>query len=142
MKNSMIDEAYEVIRSSGKVYPFNELYQQVTQNLGMSEEEKMAHIGQFYTELTIDGRFLNLGDNNWDLRENHTYARSHIDVNDVYSEVNSDEDSDEEDKQEEKAYDAEVEGKAVESDDDEKDDDEDGSEGKLADEDVKSLLEK
>ena len=141
MKNSMIDEAYEIIRSSDKIYSFTELYQLVTQNLGMSEEEKMSHIGQFYTELTMDGRFLNLGDNNWDLRENHTYARSHIDVNDVYSEVNSDADSDEEDKQEEKAYDAEVEGKSMDEED--KGDDADGEDGeKFATEDVKSLLDK
>lgn len=35
----------------------------------------------------MDGRFVNLGDNTWDLRKNNTYDKVHIDINDVYSDV-------------------------------------------------------
>ena len=35
----------------------------------------------------MDGRFVNLGDNQWDLRTNQTYDKVHIDMNDVYSDI-------------------------------------------------------
>ena len=38
-----------------------------------------------YTQLSLDGRFIILTDNNWDLRSRHVYSQVHIDMDDAYS---------------------------------------------------------
>ncbi len=53
----------------------------------MSEEDGRKVISQFYTNLTLDGRFVDLKDNEWGLRERETYDKVHIDMNAVYSEL-------------------------------------------------------
>ena len=69
----------------------------------LTEEEKASHIGALYTDLTLDGRFVTLTDNTWDLRSRHTYDKVHIDVNDVYSAIEeADDDKEEQDENEEK----------------------------------------
>ena len=53
----------------------------------LTDAEKADNISNFYTGLSLDGRFVNLGDNEWDLRANQTYDKVHIDMNDVYSDI-------------------------------------------------------
>ena len=53
----------------------------------LTDEESLAKIAQFYTNLSLDGRFVTLGNNEWDLRKNQTYDKVHIDMNDVYSDI-------------------------------------------------------
>lgn len=85
---SMVDVAYSILKQSNKkVFTFKEMYDEVATCLELSEEEKMNKMSKFYTNLTLDGRFVTLGDNTWDLRENQTYDKVHIDVNDVYSDI-------------------------------------------------------
>jgi DNA-directed RNA polymerase subunit delta len=107
---SMLDVAYELMSKSKKETTFGELYDQIAKILTMNDDEKKSHLGEFYTELTLDGRFVALTDNGWDLRARHTYDKVHIDVNDVYSDVEEG-DEDEEDEEEEKEFEAQIEGK-------------------------------
>jgi DNA-directed RNA polymerase subunit delta len=109
---SMLDVAYELMTKTHKEVTFTDLYDQIAKTLAMNDDEKKSHIGEFYTELTLDGRFVALTDNGWDLRARHTYDKVHIDVNDVYSDVEEG-DEDEEDEEEEKAFEAQIEGKPV-----------------------------
>ena len=97
----------------------------------MSEEEKNARLGTFYTDLTLDGRFVALTDNNWDLRKNHTYDKVHIDYNEVYSE---EEDSDDKDKEEES------EDEESEKEVDEEEGEEEGNKNVPLDEDIASFV--
>ena len=83
---SMLDEAYDIVVASGAAKSFMDLMNEVAANLEMSEEEKLSRLGAFYTDLSLDGRFVALTDNTWDLRSRHTYDKVHIDVNEVYSE--------------------------------------------------------
>ena len=39
----------------------------------------------FYTNITLDGRFITVGENNWDLRSRHKFSDVHIDMNDIYA---------------------------------------------------------
>ena len=74
---------------------------------GLSEEEAAKKAGQFFTNMMLDGRFVTLGENEWDLRERHTFDKVHIDMRDVYSDVQtSDDDFEEveEDEQYNKAF--------------------------------------
>lgn len=109
---SMLDVAYEIMSKAKGVMTFADLYAQVVAILEMNEDDKNSHLGEFYTELTLDGRFVAFTDNTWDLRARHTYAKVHIDANEVYSDL-EESDEDAEDVQEEKEYNAEIEGKAL-----------------------------
>ena len=110
MKNeSMIETAAKILEAEGHGLAFSELWKKIVAELEISEEEIPNRIGHFYTDLSLDGNFVALTDNVWDLRKRHTYDKVHSDVNDVYSDVNES-DMDEVDLAEEKDYNKSVEG--------------------------------
>ena len=111
-EKSMLEVAYDVIGASSKSLTFKELYDEVAAKLAMSDDEKNDRIGNFYTQLTLDGKFVVLMDNTWDLRARHTYEKVHIDMSEVYSDVNT-ADDDQETKKETDDYNAEIEGKPL-----------------------------
>ena len=121
-EKSMLDFAYEII-SEAKNLPisFHELWEAVCQKAGLSKEETRREISRFYTNLSLDGRFVTLTDNFWDLRSNHTFDKVHIDMNDVYTDVETTEEIDEEEieylkieKDEKEEIDEEIEGEEKE----------------------------
>lgn len=93
MKQSMTDVAYEVMSAYKKEVPFIELWTTVSAKLGLNETQFEDNIAQFYTDLSMDGRFLNMPKNNWDLRSRHTYSESVLDTDSIAI----DEDSEDED---------------------------------------------
>lgn len=99
MNKSNLDVAYEIVKGVDSI-SFKDLWNAVAQAQNFSEEEKATKVGKFYTNLILDGRFVNLGDNVWDLRERNTFDKVHIDMSECYSE--EEEDLDPEDLQEEK----------------------------------------
>lgn len=99
MNKSNLDVAYEIVKGVNSI-SFKALWNAVAQAQNFSEEEKATKVGKFYTNLILDGRFVNLGDNVWDLRERNTFDKVHIDMSECYSE--DEEDLDPEDLQEEK----------------------------------------
>ncbi len=132
-EKSMIDAAYEALEKHGGALTFTDLVNEVAAILEMSEEEKLARLGSLYTDLTLDGRFVALTDNFWDLRKNHTYDKVHIDYNEVYSE-DVEEEGEEKDKEEE-------EGEEGEGEEDDGNVEEEGEEKTVAlDEDVASFV--
>ena len=78
---------------------FYKLWQEVSEVKGFSEEEAEEKESLFYTNITLDGRFITTGENNWDLRSRHKFNEVHIDMNDIYNdeeeseEVEDDDDS-------------------------------------------------
>lgn len=84
---SMVDVAYSVLKEKGEIIKFSDLFNEVASRLELTDAEKADNISNFYTGLSLDGRFVNLGDNEWDLRVNQTYDKVHIDMNDVYSDI-------------------------------------------------------
>ena len=99
MNKSNLDVAYEIVKNVESI-SFNDLWNQVAEVQNFTEEEKATKVGKFYTNLILDGRFVNLGDNVWDLRERNTFDKVHIDMSECYSE--EEEDLDPEDIAEEK----------------------------------------
>lgn len=69
---SLPEAAYEILKSAKDPLSFQELYEEVAKEAEMTPEEHDARIGQFYTDLFLDGRFCLLSDNFWDLSERHT----------------------------------------------------------------------
>ncbi len=84
---SMVDVAYSILKNGPLSMKFKDLYSEVLKLKEMSEEDGKKVISQFYTNLTLDGRFVDLKDNEWGLRERETYDKVHIDMNDVYSDM-------------------------------------------------------
>ena len=90
-KMSFVDTAANIVTKEGKEVSFAALWTAVCEELGLTEEEKRAKVAYFYTQLTLDGRFVTLGENVWDLRERHEFEKVHIDMNDVYADYADDE---------------------------------------------------
>lgn len=95
-KKSLLDVAYDVISSINEPITFQNLWVKVNEKEGLDSTDMEGKIGKFYTALLTDGRFVNLGDNTWDLRSKYTFDKVHIDMSDCYTE--EDEESDPEEK--------------------------------------------
>ena len=94
MKKSMIEVAYQVLTTNNGSMPFVDLWKDVSQEMGFNQTQFEDNIAQFYTDLSLDGRFLNMSQNTWDLRSRHTYSESVMDTDSI---AIDEDDEDEED---------------------------------------------
>ena len=124
MSKSLIEIAYEFVSKHDGSVNFSEIWEYVKKESGMSEEDASKKAGQFFTNMMLDGRFVTLGENEWDLRERHTFDKVHIDMRDVYSDVQTSDD-DREEEEEDEEYNEVFE---EENNEEEKKEDEDSSE--------------
>ena len=83
MKKSMIEVAYQVLTNNNGAMPFVDLWKDVSQEMGFTQTQFEDNIAQFYTDLSLDGRFLNMSQNTWDLRSRHTYSESVMDTDSI-----------------------------------------------------------
>ena len=83
MKKSMIEVAYKVLTNNNEAMPFVDLWKDVSQEMGFTQTQFEDNIAQFYTDLSLDGRFLNMSQNTWDLRSRHTYSESVMDTDSI-----------------------------------------------------------
>lgn len=106
-RESKTDIAYRLMLKKKKERNFYDLWEEVKAELAkVLEPEEIVNVDEdisfFYTNLTLDGRFVNVGENKWDLRERVTFDKVHIDMNDFYADdedegnQNKDSESDEE----------------------------------------------
>jgi DNA-directed RNA polymerase subunit delta len=65
---SLIEMAYEFLKGSKQPISFHDLIKEIAKATEITEAQIKSRIGQFYTDINIDGRFLSLGDNRWGLR--------------------------------------------------------------------------
>ena len=98
-EKSLLDYGFDVMSASKEAMSFFDLFNAAVAASGLTlqESEKKSKMAKFYTSLSLDGRFITLKDNCWDLRARHNFEQFHIDMGDVYSE------DDDEDDQEEKS---------------------------------------
>ena len=94
------------------------IFKKICDLLGYSEEEYMDKIGDFYTSLTIDKRFVLLENHEWDLRERHA-------VELVLDDEDADDEEAIEEENEEEVLDEEVEDDMISSEDELDTDDDD-----------------
>ena len=118
MEKSNLDVAFELVSKKKNPVVFSKLWEEVSQIQGLSEDEAKKRASKFYTALSLDGRFITLGDNTWDLRSRYTFDKVHIDMNEVYSDE-SDEVEDEDRSEDDYFIDEEDEESEDEEDDDE-----------------------
>ena len=103
MPKSLLDHAFDYVSKSKEPVNFQDMWNYIVGQAGLDEETAANKVSRFYTNLMLDGRFVNLGDNQWDLRVRQTFDKVHIDMKDVYSDVEV-ADDDEEEEIEEKEY--------------------------------------
>ena len=128
LKRSMVEVGYELLEKKQTPQKFNKFWGEVSQVLGMDESEANEYISDFYTNLTLDERFVLLEDNTWDLRERQSFDKVHIDMNDVYSEIDEEEKELKEDEEEEEEvyteYSDDEEDKVVDEEEEEEEEEE------------------
>ncbi len=97
----MIDVAFDLVSKKKKPATFLKIWEEVSQMVGLTPEQEEDNIAQFYTDLSLDDRFVHVGDNKWDLRSRHTYNEVVVDTSAIIieeSEEEEDEPFDEEQK--------------------------------------------
>ena len=107
---SYADIAYELLKLDKKAMTTPVLFGEVCKLLEISEDAMFEMIGDFYTTLTTDKRFLLLDSSEWDLKEFH-----------IVKTIIDDEESEEEESEEEEAIEG-TEDEAVMGDPDDYDD--------------------
>lgn len=117
---SYTDIAYEIIKEDKKKYDTKKLFKEVCKLLELDEDTFVEQIGDFFTALTTDGRFIFIDSKSWDLKENHK-VKVVIDEGDE-EDIEIDEVSDDEDSEENEDVEDDYSDEAV---DDSKEDEED-----------------
>lgn len=86
-----LEVAYEILRTNEKALTFIEIWNRVAEHQKYTEEQKTVLISRFYTNLMLDGRFINLGDNTYQIRDRVRYDEVSISLKDVYSDIDEEE---------------------------------------------------
>ena len=68
MAKSLLDYAYDYVSGQTQPSKFQDIWEYCVKEAGLSKEEADAKVSRFYTNLMLDGRFVTLGENLWDLR--------------------------------------------------------------------------
>lgn len=110
---SYADLAYLILKENNKSMNTPSVFKEICKLLGISDEEYSAKIGDFYTSLTTDKRFVLLDDAEWDLRDNHSIK------------IVMDDEDDEEEALDEESEDIEDSNEEIEDDIDTQVDDDD-----------------
>lgn len=94
---SYTDLTYMLLKENKKTMNTPTLFRLICDLLEYSDEEYAAKIGDYYTSLTIDKRFVLLDNAEWDIRDNH---KIELVVDDDEEEMDETEESEEENEEE------------------------------------------
>ena len=115
------DIAYIILKEKGKKMKISEIFKIICNKLNLGDAAFEEQIGDFFSLLSTEKRFIQLDKGYWDLRENHT---AEISIKEIEDELDDDvpveeeeEDEDEKEDKEENYYD-----NIDDVDDDEEDD--------------------
>jgi DNA-directed RNA polymerase subunit delta len=84
VEKSMLEVAYNLIVERKQPVSFKDIWERITKEITQATPERMS---RFYTNLTLDGRFVALGGNMWDLRTNYTFKELYEDIRGVFRDV-------------------------------------------------------
>ena len=113
---SYTDLTYKLLKETKKTMNTAVLFQEICNLLEYSESEFADKIGDYYTSLTLDKRFVLLETNEWDIRDNHSID---LDMDEI-DEEEVEEEIEEELEESEELYDDDAE--ILDDDDDDLDD--------------------
>ena len=81
------DIAYIILKEKGKKMKITDIFKIICDALCMTDKEYENKIGDFFTLLATEKRFIQLEKGYWDLRENHT---SEINIQDLEDDMDDD----------------------------------------------------
>ena len=120
---SYTDIAYHILKENKKSINTPGIFRELCDLLNYTDEEYKDKIGDFYTSLTTDKRFVLLENNEWDIRERHSVEIVIDDDEEEIEDVEVEEIEDEEEIEED--IDAPIDDDDLEDDEDIDDDLED-----------------
>lgn len=94
MGQPMVDIAFDLMSKKKKEIVFIKLWDEVSQIKGLTQAQSDDLIAQFYTDISLDDRFVHLQDNKWDLRSRHKFEDVVIDTDSIL--VDDDEEEEDE----------------------------------------------
>ncbi len=94
---SNTDLTYELLKECKKTMSTKDIFQKICDLLGYDESDFASKIGDFYTALTIDKRFVMLDNAEWDIRDNHKIELIVDDDTDESDEVEDESEENDED---------------------------------------------
>lgn len=69
---SYTDITYKLLKENKKPMTTPDIFKNICELLGYSDEDYQTKIGDYYTSLTIDKRFILLDSGHWDVRDHHS----------------------------------------------------------------------
>ncbi len=91
-----IDVAYNLLLDHKEGMPFKELWAEVKNEMGYDDKMASKKISQFYTNLSLDGRFVNLESNFWNLKTYCKYDEVAVSEEELQDNDDTEENSDDE----------------------------------------------
>ncbi len=80
MGQPMVDIAYDLMQRKKKEIDFPKLWTEVSQIKGLSQDQADELIADFYSDMSLDDRFVILKDNKWGLRSRYKFEDVVIDT--------------------------------------------------------------
>ncbi len=80
------DIAYVILKEKGHKMKINEIFRIICDELELGDSTYESQIGDFFTLLATEKRFIQLEKGFWDLRENHTAEISIKEIEDEFAE--------------------------------------------------------
>lgn len=120
---SYTDLTYMILKEEKKTMNTAVIFRKICELLGLSEDDFSEKVGDYYTSLTIDKRFVMLENGEWDVRDNHAVEISLDDEDDEEaSEDEVEEDDIVEDEESEDDIDANIDDDDLDDNDDDLED--------------------
>ncbi len=100
-----VEIAYRYLKENKVTLKIPDLFRKVCDLLGFNDTQYTSKIGDFYTSVTMDKRFIVLDNNEWDLRENHSVEMVIEDEDDA-EDTSEEEEIEEENQEDEESLDS------------------------------------
>ncbi|WP_416147798.1 DNA-directed RNA polymerase subunit delta [Salipaludibacillus sp. HK11] len=94
---SMIEVAFALLFEQKKPAEYHTLLKRVGEVKGLPDEFLTQRISHLYTEMSVDGRFVNLGDNSWGLRSWYPFDQTEEELSQAATKVRKQRAKDKED---------------------------------------------
>ena len=80
---SMLEVAELLIQRKIKPQKFGKIAKEVCEMMGLTDDEVQSKLAQFYTDLTLSGKFVTVGEDKWDLKSRQKYDVANYDTYDI-----------------------------------------------------------
>lgn len=119
---SYTDLTYKILKEEKKCMNTPTIFHTICDLLGYSEEDYASKIGEYYTSLNNDKRFVMLDNGEWDIRDNHAIELS-LEDEDEEENITDEEEIEDEEELEEEFEDEEDIDSVIDDEIDDEDDD-------------------